>query len=111
MTRHIMTVEVRGRVFPSSQACADHFGILRSTVYYAIDKGTTENLGQDGVKGRSQKLTYRGFSWPSSRAASVALGLNSQYVAAAISGTPRQREILEGYLAVYHKKLQGPVKP
>ena len=104
MTRHIMTVKVRGRTFPSSQACADHFGILRSAVYYAIDKGTTETLGQDGVQGRRRRFTYRDLSWPSQTAASKALGFNGRYVSSMLAKGPRERELLEGHLAAYHEK-------
>jgi hypothetical protein len=105
MTRHIMTVKVRGRTFPSSQACADHFGILRSSVYYAIDKGTTENLGQDGVQGRRRRFTYRDLSWPSQSAASRALGFNRQYIGSMLAKGPRERELLEGHLAAYYNRV------
>jgi hypothetical protein len=103
MTRQISPVRVRGVTYPSAQACADHFKIKRSAVYYALEKGKVEALGLEATRGQRKSFTYKELTWASMAEASKALGLNRLYVSRALSGNCRERELLQGHLAAYHE--------
>lgn len=87
-----MPVIVRGKRFESATACAKHFGIAECTVYGMISCGRADfiGLGSDRSRraraGRSKPITIGPLSFPSRRAASLALGFSDSYVVNALRG-------------------------
>lgn len=84
-----MPVMIRGEVFPSAAAAADHFGIDVTTVYGAVANGRADQIGlgrgkrpkENRKNGRAREFAIGGVTYPSMADASEALGFARNYLA------------------------------
>ena len=87
-----MPVVVRGQRFESATACAKHFGIAECTVYGMISRGRADCIGlgtarpRKAAGSRAVPVQIGPLSFPSRRAASLALGFCNNYVGHALRG-------------------------
>ena len=86
-SRAKMTVSIRGTTYPNAAAAAEAVGVSVATVYSAVIRGTTDTVGlghngpNRGKGGLPPKpLTIGHISFPSMRAASIALGMSAPYI-------------------------------
>ncbi len=78
MGRRVWTdIEIGGRVFPTLQAAADHFGCTPETVVRAIRTGRTHRLGSGTGGPEACPVRIRGIVDDSPRAAARALGVGT----------------------------------
>lgn len=83
--RYYTDIEVRGRVFPTAQAAAAHFGVQPQTVLVALRKGTLHRLGTGAVGAEPCPIRIRGTLYPSAKAAARALGVNDNTISVALA--------------------------
>ena len=83
-----MPVQVRGMLFPSLRACAEHFRVTSQYVGQLINAGRIDELGLlkrgtanvGKANGRSRAVTIDGVSYESVTAARKVLGLSRDKV-------------------------------
>lgn len=90
------SVRVRGQVFPSARACADHFGVSIGTVYSQINRGRADfiALGKGGKRPRNNReraISIGPLRFASLSEASVALGYYPKHISNVLGLPPEQR--------------------
>lgn len=110
-------VRIRGVTYPSVQAAAKALKVRPCTISNAITRGTLETVGLG--RGRRANGNHRGgrrarpviigpLSFPSRRAASVALGFSPPYLARVLNHpTPAKRERLMAAVLDYAARQDG----
>lgn len=90
-----MRVVVRGIEFQDVESCARHFNCSKGAVYSALHNGNIDRLGmgfgpRKGSKNphRSKPIKLGSLTFESRTAASLALGMNRDYVSRALNGCP-----------------------
>ena len=68
-------IEIRGEVFPTVRAAADHFGLNLETIYAAMKKGTLHRVGTGAVGAEPCPVRIRGQVYASAKEAASALGV------------------------------------
>lgn len=86
-----MKVKIRGQVFDTVKAAAEHFGVRPYAVYKALDRGTIETLGL----GRKKPITLCGRTFESQCELARYLGLNARTTHWRIKDSKYGRETLE----------------
>lgn len=84
-----MPVRIRGRVYDTARDAARELGVPRQSIYAALRRGTVDNVGfgvaPDHAPIPPRVFKIGGMSWPSRRAASLALGFERNYISRAYS--------------------------
>lgn len=111
-----MPVAVRGLLFETAHDCARHFGIKPCTVYSLVAAGRADQIGLGSGVGcggnRSRPFSIGGVTYPSQKAASIALGLRARYISDALHGRRHASmdRVLAAAMALEAAKLKARVE-
>lgn len=86
--KNVITVRVRGQLFDSVPACAEHFGLSPGTVYCALARGRPDTIGLGrawlsdprSTVSRSNPITLGPLHFDSESQACVTLGFSAGYL-------------------------------
>lgn len=100
-----MPVLIAGRVFQSAKVAAKYYGVSPGAVYLAIDDGDPDRIARATRDGcwRSKPVTFDPVTFPSSIAASRALGFESDHYVRGVlrRGSKRGLARIMAAVAVY----------
>jgi hypothetical protein len=109
-----MRVKIRGVTFETVREAAKAHNVTRSYVYDAIERGRADIIGigignrEPNGKFVKNQVTLYGVTFPSMKAASLALGLNKHYVRGALTtGSPVSNDRLKMAVFKYANQMEG----
>jgi len=108
-----MRIVIRGKVYKNAQAAARAFGVTPAAIFTALYRGRIDQVGvpRKHNHATSKPFTIAGVTFPSMRAASLALGFNPAYVHNVLeSGSTARFERMQGAAMAYVAKRDGQSK-
>lgn len=109
-----MRVKIRGVTYETVREAAAAHNVTRSYVYDAIERGREDIIGigignrEPNGKFVKNQVTLYGVTFPSMKAASLALGFNKHYVRGALTtGSPVSNDRLKMAVFKYANQMEG----